>query len=60
MSKKPENYYELAADDRMEAFQGANLVGRDLRGAQAIRGFFVRADLRQAKLSGADLSHAIL
>ena len=44
----------------LDKFKGANLLGRNLRYANAAGAFFVRADLRQADLSGADLRQADL
>jgi uncharacterized protein YjbI with pentapeptide repeats len=52
----------LAADGEgsLNQVKGANLLGRNLRYANATGAFLAKADLRQADLSGADLRRADL
>jgi hypothetical protein len=49
-----------AGEERLDQIKGANLLGRNLRYANAAGAFLANADLRQADLSGADMRQADL
>jgi len=60
VSRKPANYWELLAEDRIKSVKGASLRWSDLRYANAYRVFLVNADLRDANLQQAFLAFANL
>ena len=60
VSTKPSDYYKLTAQQKRESVKGANLRDRDLRGADAFKGFLINADLKGANLQGANLGFAKL
>jgi uncharacterized protein YjbI with pentapeptide repeats len=62
LSEKGPDWQRLSgtADARLRTVKGANLKGKDLRGALANNSFLARADLFRTKLQGADLLGADL
>ena len=60
VSTKPEQWWTASPEKELEIIKAARLQGSDLRHADAVRAFLVRADLRDANLQGAILSFANL
>lgn len=60
LSTKPADYWELSDARQIESVKRARLRGKDLRYADAVEAFLVRADLREAKLEGIALRRADL
>jgi len=60
VSTRPTDFWQLSPQERNNSIKGANLRGRSLRHARAVRAFLAHADLREADLSWADLEGADL
>jgi uncharacterized protein YjbI with pentapeptide repeats len=60
ISEKPDNYWEIKIEERLESVNGAKLKEADLRNADMYRAFLIRADLRNSNLQNANLESANL
>ena len=60
VSTKPANWTGKNTEDEIALVKGVQLVGIDLRNAEASGAFLVKADLTQANLQGANLNGANL
>lgn len=60
VSTRPDDFYRIPKDERLESVKAASLQGANLCGARAMGAFLVGANLRNADLSGANLEAADL
>lgn len=60
VSRRDEDFWRVAPEQRVTSVSGADLAGRSLRFANAKQAFFALADLKGADLKGADLNAANL